>query len=396
MRRSLTATLLAATALLAACGDDGDDTASPATTVADAATTVADSAASETTTADSAGATEATTADSSDVTEMTTANSGGATAATTADSTDATEPTTADASDATGATTADSGDATAATDATTGGSSETTTAGTESGDDVPQAIVSLSPVHTEMLFAIGAGDQVIAVDDQSDYPPEVADLPNDLSGYEPNVEAIAAYEPDLVVASSDIVSDQLEELGIEVWVGPAAATLDDSYDQIEQLGAATGHIAEAAEVVGNMQTDIEAIVDGMPELDAPLSVYHELGPELYSADSTTFIGQVYSQLGLENIADEAEGDSGGYPQLSAEAIISANPDLIFLADTECCGESAETVAARDGWDEITAVTEGHVFEMSDDIASRWGPRIVDYYQQVADAVTEVAGVPAGG
>ena len=92
-------------------------------------------------------------------------------------------------------------------------------------------------------------------------------------------------------------------------------------------------------------------------------------------------------LGLQNIADAAEGDTG-YPQLNAETIIAADPDLIFLADTKCCGESLETVAARDGWAEITAVVNGNVFAMDDDIASRWGPRVVDYAQQVADAVEQ--------
>ncbi len=127
-----------------------------------------------------------------------------------------------------------------------------------------------------------------------------------------------------------------------MWVGPAATTFDDTYAQIEQLGAATGHVGEAAELVGQMQTDIEAIAASVPVGETPLTVYHELDPTGFSANSSTFIGQVYSQLGLRNIADQAEGDTG-YPQLNAETIIAANPDLIFLADTKCCGESLETV-----------------------------------------------------
>ena len=103
---------------------------------------------------------------------------------------------------------------------------------------------------------------------------------------------------------------------------------------------------------------------------------------------------MYSQLGLRNIADQAEGDTG-YPQLNAETIIAANPDLIFLADTKCCGESLDTVRARDGWADIAAVANGNVFAMDDDIASRWGPRVVEYMQQVADAA-EQALAPAGG
>jgi iron complex transport system substrate-binding protein len=164
----------------------------------------------------------------------------------------------------------------------------------------------------------------------------------------------------------------------------------DVYEQIEQLGAVTGHVGEAAELVAQMQAGIDAIVAGMPALEEPLSVYHELDNTYFSVTSDTFIGQVYNRLGLRNIADEAEGTGGAYPQLNAEFIISTNPDLIFLADTKCCGESAETVAARPGWAAITAVTNGGVVEMDDDVASRWGPRLVDYMRDVAAAVQRVA------
>ncbi len=157
----------------------------------------------------------------------------------------------------------------------------------------------------------------------------------------------------------------------------------------------TGHVAEAAELVAQMQTDIEDIAMNMPTSEAPLTVYHELSPDGYSADSTTFIGEVYTTLGLRNIADGAEGDTGGYPQLNTEFIISADPDLIFLADSKCCGETAETVAARDGWADMTAVVGGHVFPMDDDIASRWGPRVVDYTRSVAEAAQQVL-APTGG
>ncbi|MDP2289994.1 MAG: ABC transporter substrate-binding protein [Actinomycetota bacterium] len=256
-------------------------------------------------------------------------------------------------------------------------------------DDVPQAIVSLSPTATEMLFAIGAGDQVIAVDDYSNYPAEALEKPHELSAYEPSIEAIAALEPDLVVASSDIVQAPLEALGIAVWVGPAAESFDDVYAQIEQLGAATGHIAEAAELVGQMQADIAAAVAAVPETETALSYFHELDSTFYSVTSDTFIGQVYGLFGLVNIADGVE-EGNQYPQLSAEHIISSAPDLIFLADTKCCGENADTVAARPGWNAIPAVANGGVVEMDDDIASRWGPRIVDYIQAVADALNKVS------
>lgn len=264
---------------------------------------------------------------------------------------------------------------------------------TEPVAEAPKAIISLSPTHTEMLFAIGAGDQIIAVDDQSNYPAEALDKPHDLSGFEPNVEAIAALEPDLVIIADDTkdLTGQLGKLGIEVWYGPAPASFDDVYTQIEVLGAATGHIGEAAELVGQMQADIAAAIEAAPKPAEPLSFYHELDPTLYSVTSNTFIGQVYGLFGLVNLADGVE-EGNDYPQLNSEYVVSSNPDLIFLADSKCCGESAETVAARDGWAETDAVKNGTVVSIDDDIASRWGPRLVEFIQAVSNAIAKV---PAG-
>ena len=265
-----------------------------------------------------------------------------------------------------------------------------TTADTTAAGELPVAIISLSPTHTEMLFAIGAADQIIAVDDQSNFPAEALDKPHELSGFEPNVEAIAALKPDLVVMADDGVdlTGQLGKLGIPVWSGPAPATFDDVYAQIEQLGAATGHIGEAAELVGQMQTDIEAAIAAAPVLAEPASFYHELDPTLYSVTSNTFIGQVYGLFGLVNLADGVE-EGNDYPQLNAEFIIQANPDMIFLADSKCCGESPETVAARGGWDATNAVINGNVIAIDDDIASRWGPRLVEFIQAVSTALSKV-------
>jgi len=258
--------------------------------------------------------------------------------------------------------------------------------------DVPTKIISLYPTGTEMLFAIGAGDQVIAVDDQSNFPPEAEAKKTKLSGFEPSVEAIAAYEPDLVIHDGTTdVGTQLDALGIAQWAGPAAEDFDDIYEQIEQLGATTGHVAEAAEVVAQMQTDIAAAVATIPEPATPLTYYHELDNTYFSVTSNTFIGQVYSLFGMQNIADTAEGGTD-YPQLSAEFIISQNPDVIFLGDADY-GESPETVAARSGWDVIAAVANNNVVPVSADITSRWGPRVVEFIELVADAIG-AATVPA--
>jgi iron complex transport system substrate-binding protein len=253
----------------------------------------------------------------------------------------------------------------------------------------PERIVSLSPSATEMLFAIGAGDQVEAVDDQSNYPP---DAPmTDLSGFEPNVEAIASYEPDLVVYATDPgdLGASLEGVGIPALQQDAAASLDDVYDQIDQLGVATGHTSEAAALAEGMRGDIDTIVESIEPTEPPLTFYHELDDTYFSVTSSTFIGQLYALTGLVNIADEAKGAGGGYPQLSAEYIIQANPDLIFLADTKCCGQSPSTVAERPGWGRIDAVERSGVISLDDDVASRWGPRVVEFLRRITDAVKGV-------
>jgi iron complex transport system substrate-binding protein len=254
----------------------------------------------------------------------------------------------------------------------------------------PQRIVSLSPTATEDLFAVGAGKQVVAVDDQSNYP---ASAPKTkLSGYTPNAEAIAAYRPDLVVVSFDgnHVVEALGKLKIPVLVEPTASTLAQAYGQILALGKATGHTGKAAAVVAGMKRKIAAIVAATPHASPPLTVYHELEPDLYSVTSKTFIGRIYTMLGLKDIADAADKTGSGYPKLSNEYVIAADPKLIVLADTLCCGQTAAKVAARPGWKTISAVSDGGVVPVSDDIASRWGPRIVDFVQQIANKVKAAA------
>jgi cobalamin transport system substrate-binding protein len=269
-----------------------------------------------------------------------------------------------------------------------------TPAATTEATDAPARIVSLSPTATEMLFAIGAGDQVVAVDDQSDYPEGVPTT--DLSGFEPNLEAVATYEPDLVVYSggSDELEDGLEAIGADVLVLPAAVTLEDTYSQIGQLGEATGRVDEAAEVVDGIRSDIDELVARVPDFAEPPTYYHELDDTLFTVTSQTFIGELYALAGLQNVADPADPDGalGGYPQLSPEFLVNADPDFIFLADTECCRQNVDTVAARPGFAGLTAVRTGQVIELSDDVASRWGPRVVDFLEAI---VTATAALPVG-
>jgi len=250
----------------------------------------------------------------------------------------------------------------------------------------PTHIVSLSPTATEMLFAIGAGGQVTAVDDQSDYPPEAPK--SALSGFKPNAEAIAAKNPDLVVISDDTnqIKDQLTRLKIPVYQAPAAKTLDDTYAQLRDLGTLTGHGSEAGVEAQRIRDQIEASLKTVSRRAKPLTYYYELDPTYYTATSKTFIGSLFTMVELHNIADAKGGD---YPQLSAEAVIAANPDLIFLADTVCCKQSADTVKARAGWGGLTAVRAGQVVGLDDSIASRWGPRVVDLMKANTDAVNKV-------
>jgi len=249
----------------------------------------------------------------------------------------------------------------------------------------PARIVSLSPTATETLFAIGAGAQVVAVDDQSDYPRNAPRTT--LSGFTPNVESIAGYRPDLVVISFDPkgLSEALGKLGIPVVHQDAAATLKGAYQQIRQLGKVTGHTPQADGLVTRMKQRIGSIVAKTRTKTTGSTVYHELDPTLFSLTSNTFVGRIYEMFGLRNVADEAKGGTD-YPQLSAEYVVSANPELIVLADTVCCAQSARTVASRPGWSRIAAVRSGSVVRLDDSIASRWGPRLVNLVRAIGTAL----------
>ena len=257
----------------------------------------------------------------------------------------------------------------------------------------PSHIVSLSPTATEDLYAVGAGSQVVAVDSYSTYPAEAPRT--SLSGFTPNIEAIAGYQPDLVLAADDAgnLFEQLAKLQVPVLIEPAAADLNGVYAEILQIAQATGHSSQAASVVSGIQQQVQTIVRSVPPPARPIKVYHELDQTYYSATSRTFIGQMYTLLGVQNIADRAPG-SNDYPQLSAEYIISSNPDLIVLADTVCCGQSMATVAARPGWGAISAVRTRSVVPVDDSIASQWGPRIVLFLKAIAGASKTLKGSTA--
>jgi iron complex transport system substrate-binding protein len=256
--------------------------------------------------------------------------------------------------------------------------------------EVSVRIVSLSPTATEMLYAIGAGDQVVAVDSYSTFPAETASKVTKISAFEPNAEAILAYEPDVVLISNDMnkITEQLESISsrkITVWTGAAAATLDDVYKQITELGALTGHEDDAATLIDSMKSRIAMVTENISAPMTPKSYFYELDNTLYSVTSNTFVGALLKPFGFTNIADGVEAGND-YPQLNAEVIAKANPSVIFLADTKCCATNAAEVAKRPGWAGIDAVKNGQIVELDDDVASRWGPRVVDLLEQISAGI----------
>lgn len=255
----------------------------------------------------------------------------------------------------------------------------------------PERIVSLSPSLTEMLYAIGAGSQVAAVDQHSDYP---AGTPvTDLSGFRPNIEAIGGHEPDLVVLANDRdgAVGALTNLGIPTLLLSSPDHLDGVYHQIDVLGAATGHPAEATDVAARLRADIDRIASSR-DRDDPLRYYYELSASYHSVTSDTFTGELLRLAGLASVADGVDPAAGGYPQLSAEYILDADPDVIFLAYAGGDTPTPDAVAVRPGWERLKAVRDNRVVVLDADLASRWGPRLADLLRVVVDAT---AAVPTG-
>ena len=261
----------------------------------------------------------------------------------------------------------------------------------QASSSIPKRIISLSPSATEILYAIGSGKQVIAVDDLSNYPSEAPITK--LSAFNPNVEALLNYKPDLIILNADAtkaleVKAALEKLKIKVFLESAPKTLREAYLEITALGRATGKISGAQSVVSDMKKKISAAIKA-GKTSKKISFFHELDNTLYTATSDTFIGKVYKDFNLINIADPAAtADSAGYPQLQSEYVIKANPKIVFLADAQY-GESLETLTKRPGWNGIAAVKNKNVVALPEDIPSRWGPRLVDFYQFIADTIVKV-------
>jgi len=263
----------------------------------------------------------------------------------------------------------------------------------------PQCVVSLSPTATETLFAIGAGKQVQAVDTDSNYP--TRGLPTKrINALNPSLEAIVGIckttsthpsaKPDLVIISYNAngIQQKLTALGIKVIDQGAPTKIAGAYEQINQLGALTGHVKNAAKIVASLKSTIASDVASVPKHPKKfLTTYYELYPTFYSVASNTFVGSLLKSLGVTNIADaKSTSADAGYPQLSAEYILSADPKLIFLADTICCHVTTSSVAKRTGFSKVSAVLNNKVVGLNDDIASRWGPRLGTLMNQLTAGV----------
>jgi len=256
----------------------------------------------------------------------------------------------------------------------------------------PTKIISLSPSATEILYAIGAGSQILAVDNLSNYP---ANAPvSEISAFDPSVEAILAKKPDLVLISVDStkapqIRNALVKLGIPVLMEKAPATLQDVYAENTLLARVTDRQAGAVKLNASMAKSIKDTL-AKAKKSSKIRIYHEVDDTYFSVTSNTFIGTVYKDFGAVNIADAASvADNSGYPQLSAEYLLKSNPQVIFLSNTQY-GVTADSVSKRAGWSQISAVKNKKIVELPADIPSRWGPRLVDFYKLIGASLAKVS------
>lgn len=246
----------------------------------------------------------------------------------------------------------------------------------------PERIVSLSAGGTELFFAIGAGDQLVAADMFSDYPEEANALPK-VDSFQPDPEAILAHNPDLVLVTYDAdgIVAALEQTGVPVLYLEVPESLDGLLEQARQFGKITGNREAAEELVAGMEERIAAVTSKVANVENGPRIYHELDETFFTVAPDSFVGDLYNLLNAQNIA---AGAPGGYPQLSAEAIIEQNPEVIILPTGEGeDGTTPEDVKARPGWDVIDAVENDRIYEIDRDIVSRPGPRIIDGLEQLA-------------
>jgi len=254
-------------------------------------------------------------------------------------------------------------------------------------DGPAQRVVSLAPSNTEILFAVGAGSQVVGRDEFSDYPAEAASVGSVGGSFgEYSVEAIVALEPDLVLAAEintpELVK-QLEDLGLTVYYLKNPTTLEEMYVNLEIVGQLTGH--DVAELVDSLKARVAAVDEKITPTSARPTVFYEIdasdAAKPYTYGPGTFGDLLITRAGGANFSTVA-GITDAYPQVSLEQIVATNPGMIILGDS-MWGVTPESVQARAGWDAIDAVKNGNVFPFDDNLVSRPGPRLVDGLEQLA-------------
>lgn len=248
----------------------------------------------------------------------------------------------------------------------------------------PKRIVSLSPAATEVLYAIGAGDRVVGSDKFSNYPDAALKTPK-LDYSKPDPEAALALNPDLVIMATrqQEQAKQFRDLKMTVLYLEEATTIEGVYENITMFGQLTGQDAQAQRIVANMRQRVDAVTSKLTAVSKGPRVFYEVTTDLYTASPDTFIGSMLKLLKAENIA---AGATSKFPQLTAEAVISADPEVVLLADANFTNENADTVSARPGWANVSAVKTRRIYAIDDDIASRPGPRLVDAIEAIAKAL----------
>jgi iron complex transport system substrate-binding protein len=246
-----------------------------------------------------------------------------------------------------------------------------------------QRIVSLTPATTEILFAIGAGSQVVGRDMFSDFPEEslsVADVGGSWGEY--NTEAIVSLQPDLILAGGinppELVAN-LENLGLTVYFLANPTTLEGLYTNLQVLGRMTGNEKKAAELTSSLDARVRTVDQKLAGITDEVEVYYELEATPFTAGPGTFVDQLIARAGGTNFG--AKMDSA-WAQVSLEQLLLADPDIIILGDS-AYGETPESVAARPGWASLAAVREQHIFPFDDNLVSRPGPRLVDGLEALA-------------
>ena len=250
-----------------------------------------------------------------------------------------------------------------------------------------QRIVSLAPSITEFLFAVGAGSQTVGRDDASNFPEAALNVASIGTTYgDLNTEAIVALTPDLVIAAQANTPEQvksLEDLGITVYYLKDPVTFAELFTQVELFGQLTGHEEEANALADSLSARVDAVTAAVANVTEKPKVFYEIdgtdASKPWTTGPGTFIDTMINMAGGVNVGGVL---SAPYAQISAEEIVSQNPDIIVLGDA-AFGVTSESVAARAGWGEITAVKDGSIFPFDDSLASRPGPRLVDGLEQLA-------------